>query len=220
MATGTLPTGIVCTTVLAAVLIWDTVPSPLLATHTSLPVTVTAAGSEPTGIVCTTAWVAGLIRDSGPLGAVHGPDRAVAVGQARRAAHHDRGAGPSPRSSRSGPRCWRAGRSARPPTAGPRRRCTRPRRPRAPSRWPAGGGRAAAPRPAPGCPRTAGEVIPAPGKQPGRRPASARSAAARAGGTGPVERRVVGENGRRAGARSGSPGSMPSSPASRSRTRR
>ena len=43
MATGRLPTGIVCTTRSAAALIRDTVPSPLLATHTSPPVTVTAA---------------------------------------------------------------------------------------------------------------------------------------------------------------------------------
>ena len=50
MATGTLPTGIVCTTVLAAALIRDTVPSPLLVTHTFAPVTATALGAEPTGI--------------------------------------------------------------------------------------------------------------------------------------------------------------------------
>src|SRR6185503_7258962 len=50
----------------AAALIRDTVPSPLLATHTSPPVTVRAAGSVPTGICCTTAWVTGLIRDTVP----------------------------------------------------------------------------------------------------------------------------------------------------------
>ena len=47
-------------------LIRDTVPSPLLVTHTSGPVTVTALGADPTGICCTTAWVAGSIRDSVP----------------------------------------------------------------------------------------------------------------------------------------------------------
>ena len=56
----------VCTTVFAVVLIRDTVPSPLLVTHTSAPVTVTAVGAEPTGMVCTTAWVAGLIRNTVP----------------------------------------------------------------------------------------------------------------------------------------------------------
>ena len=66
MASGTLPTAIVCTTAPAAALIRVTVPSPLLATHTSPPATVTAAGSVPTGICWTTAWVAGLIRDTVP----------------------------------------------------------------------------------------------------------------------------------------------------------
>ena len=67
MATGRLPTGIVLTTRSAAALIRDTVPSPLLATHT-LPsrVVATAVGAEPTGICWITAWVAGLIRDSVP----------------------------------------------------------------------------------------------------------------------------------------------------------
>jgi hypothetical protein len=52
---------------LAAALTRDTVPSPLLATHT-LPrrVTVTALGADPTGMVCTTAWLAGSIRYSLP----------------------------------------------------------------------------------------------------------------------------------------------------------
>ncbi len=57
---------VVCTTGLDAALIRDTVPSPLLATHTFSPVTATALGAEPTGICWTTAWVAGLIRDSLP----------------------------------------------------------------------------------------------------------------------------------------------------------
>jgi hypothetical protein len=61
-----LPTGMVCTTALAAALLCDTVPLPLLATHTSLSVTVTAVGAEPTGMVCTTARVAGLMRTSVP----------------------------------------------------------------------------------------------------------------------------------------------------------
>ena len=44
----------------------NTVPSPLLVTHTSPPVTVTAAGLTPTAICPTTAWVAGSIRDTVP----------------------------------------------------------------------------------------------------------------------------------------------------------
>jgi hypothetical protein len=63
MATGTFPTGILSpTTAPAAVLIRVTVASPLLVTHTSVSVTVSAVGCEPTGMVWTTAWVAGLIR--------------------------------------------------------------------------------------------------------------------------------------------------------------
>jgi hypothetical protein len=67
MAAGSLPTGIGCTTRSAAALIWDTVPSPLLATHTSSPVTVTALGAEPTWIGAMMAWVAGLIRARVPV---------------------------------------------------------------------------------------------------------------------------------------------------------
>src|SRR5262249_6468379 len=67
MATGTLPTGMVCTTVLVVVLIRDTVASPLLVTHASWPVTVTADGSAPTGTCCTTAWVAGCTGHRVPL---------------------------------------------------------------------------------------------------------------------------------------------------------
>ena len=57
---------IVSTTLPAAVLTRDTVPSPLLVTHTSWPVMATALGADPTGICCTTAWVAGSIRHSVP----------------------------------------------------------------------------------------------------------------------------------------------------------
>jgi len=65
MATGRLPTWIVSTTLSVTVLTRDTVPSPLLVTHASGPVTATALGADPTGICCT-AWVAGSIRASVP----------------------------------------------------------------------------------------------------------------------------------------------------------
>ena len=153
MATGTLPTGIVCTTVLAAALIRDTVPSPLLVTHTSSPVTVTAARCGADRDLLHHGMGRRVDPGQRAFGAVHGPDRAVAVGQAGRAAHAHRGADPSPSRVDQAHAVGRQARLARPPTAGPRRQCTRPRRPRAPSRWPAGGGRAAAPSPAHGCPR-------------------------------------------------------------------
>ena len=66
MATGKLPTGIVATALLTAALTRVTVPSPLLATHTSWRVIATAVGAAPTGICATTAWVAGSIRHSVP----------------------------------------------------------------------------------------------------------------------------------------------------------
>jgi hypothetical protein len=66
MATGMLPTVIVSTAWPSAALTRDTVPSPLLVTHTSWPVMATAVGEDPTGICCTTAWVAGSIRHSVP----------------------------------------------------------------------------------------------------------------------------------------------------------
>jgi hypothetical protein len=56
MATGSLPTGIVVTTVAELASISLTVLSPALATHTSVPSDEIATGSLPTGIVATTVW--------------------------------------------------------------------------------------------------------------------------------------------------------------------
>jgi len=59
---GSVPTGTIWTTLLAAALIRETVPSKVLATQMSEPLAVIALGPEPTGMVCTSEALARLIR--------------------------------------------------------------------------------------------------------------------------------------------------------------